>query len=151
MNAPTNVIPLDARKPEPAPLPQSVEAEQAVLGAILINNDAVAQVAGILKPEHFAEEIHRRIYDVATGLVQGGKVATPATLLPFLGDHRLGEITTRQYLARLAAEEQILAELILIPSSQDSTEEQKPEEQSLAQDVIDAIHQADSDEDPAQG
>lgn len=52
--------------------------------------------------------------------------------------------------ARVAAEEQILAELILLPSSQDSTEEQKSEEKSLAQDVTDAIHQADSDEEPAQ-
>jgi hypothetical protein len=54
----------------------------------------------------------------------------------------------RLNMARLAAEEQILSELILLPSSQDPDEEPSPEEKGLAQDVIDAIHQADSEDPP---
>ena len=56
----------------------------------------------------------------------------------------------RLNMARLAAEEQVLAELILLPRSQDSSDEPGPEQKGLAQDVIDAIHQADSDENPVQ-
>ncbi len=84
--------------------PLNVEAEQALLGAILINNDAFSRVSGFLKPEHFSEEVHKRIYDVASQLIRAGKVATPITLKTFLGDADLGGITIPQYLARLAAE-----------------------------------------------
>ncbi len=84
--------------------PHNVEAEQALLGAILVNNDAFDRVSDFLRPEHFAEEIHRRIFEVASALVRGGKIATPITLKTFLGDHDLGGITVPHYLARLAAE-----------------------------------------------
>ena len=50
-----------AVSPEPpfrAP-PANIEAEQALLGAILVNNDAFDRVSDFLKPDHFAEEIHR--------------------------------------------------------------------------------------------
>ena len=84
--------------------PHNIEAEQALLGAILVNNDAFDRVSDFLQPEHFAEEIHRRVYEVTAKLVRGGKIATPITLKTFLGDHDLGGITVPQYLARLAAE-----------------------------------------------
>ncbi len=94
--------------PEPAETfrqpPHNVEAEQALLGAILVNNDAFDRVSDFLKPEHFAEEIHRRIFEVTASLVRAGKIATPITLKTFLGDHDLGGVTVPQYLARLAAE-----------------------------------------------
>jgi replicative DNA helicase len=84
--------------------PHNVEAEQALLGAILVNNDAFDRVSDFLKPEHFSEELHRRIYDVASQLIRAGKIATPITLKTFLGEHDLGGLTIPQYLARLAAE-----------------------------------------------
>ena len=84
--------------------PHNIEAEQALLGAILINNDAYDRVSDFLRPEHFSEELHRRIFDVASQLIRAGKVATPITLKTFLGDADLGGITIPQYLARLAAE-----------------------------------------------
>ena len=86
------------------PGPFNIEAEQALLGAILINNDAFGRVSGFLKSDHFSEELHRRIYDVASQLIRAGKVATPITLKTFLGDADLGGVTIPQYLARLAAE-----------------------------------------------
>ena len=73
--------------------PHNVEAEQALLGAILVNNDAFDRVSDFLQPEHFSEEIHRRIYEVAASLIRAGKIATPITLKTFLGDHDLGGIT----------------------------------------------------------
>lgn len=84
--------------------PRNIEAEQALLGAILVNNDAFDRVSDFLKPEHFSEELHRRIFEVVTQLIRAGKVATPVVMKTFLGDHDLGGVTTSQYLARLAAE-----------------------------------------------
>ncbi len=84
--------------------PHNIEAEQALLGAILVNNDAFDRVSDFLKAQHFAEELHRRIFDVAAQLIRAGKLATPITLKTFLGEHDLGGVTIPQYLARLAAE-----------------------------------------------
>ncbi|HTJ02151.1 MAG TPA: DnaB-like helicase C-terminal domain-containing protein, partial [Methylovirgula sp.] len=84
--------------------PHNVEAEQALLGAILVNNDAFDRVSDFLKAQHFSEELHRRIFDVASQLIRAGKIATPITLKTFLGEHDLGGVTIPQYLARLAAE-----------------------------------------------
>ena len=44
--------------------PHNVEAEQALLGAILVNNEAFYRVSDFLIPEHFYEPIHRTIYEV---------------------------------------------------------------------------------------
>ncbi len=84
--------------------PHNVEAEQALLGAVLVNNDAFDRVSDFLKAEHFSEELHRRVFEVMAQLIRAGKIATPVTLKTFLGDHDLGGMTVPQYLARLAAE-----------------------------------------------
>ncbi|MEX0955587.1 MAG: replicative DNA helicase [Rhizobiaceae bacterium] len=84
--------------------PNNVEAEQALLGAIMVNNDAFYRVSDFLKPGHFHEPIHRKVYEVAGELVRMGKVANPVTLKTFLpADEKIGEMTVSQYLARLAA------------------------------------------------
>ena len=97
-----------ARIGEPEPqfrtAPHNIEAEQALLGAILVNNDAFYRVSDFLDPEHFSEELHRRIYEISQSLIRAGKLATPITLKTFLGDTDLGGMTVSQYLARLAAE-----------------------------------------------
>jgi len=85
--------------------PNNIEAEQALLGAILVNNDAFYRVSDFLKPAHFYEPLHRRIYEVAGELIRMGKLATPVTLKTFLpADEKVGEMTVAQYLGRLAAE-----------------------------------------------
>src|ERR1700677_4728028 len=84
--------------------PHNDEAEQALLGAILINNDAFDRVSDFLRSEHFVQEIHRRIFEIAGSLIRAGKLATPITLKTFLGDHDVGGVTVPQYLARLASE-----------------------------------------------
>jgi replicative DNA helicase len=92
-----------AERPYRTP-PHNLEAEQALLGAILINNDAFDRVSDFLRSEHFVQEIHRRIYEIAGSLIRAGKLATPITLKTFLGEHDLGGVTVPQYLARLATE-----------------------------------------------
>jgi replicative DNA helicase len=100
-----------ARKPAPDPTPSyrsaphNIEAEQALLGAILVNNDAYYRVSDFLEPQHFLEPIHQKIYEVAASLIRAGKLATPITLKTFLPpDVDIAGLTPSQYLARLAAE-----------------------------------------------
>lgn len=90
---------------EPRPLPASVELEQALIGALMLNNAVLHAVGPRLEPAHFSEEIHRRIWSVATDLIADGVVANPTTLPIYLGDHEvLPGVTVRQYLARLFAD-----------------------------------------------
>jgi replicative DNA helicase len=85
--------------------PHNIEAEQALLGAILVNNEAFYRVSDFLEPKHFLETIHQRIFELAGGLIRAGKLATPVTLKTFLPpDFDIAGLTINQYLARLAAE-----------------------------------------------
>jgi replicative DNA helicase len=86
-------------------LPHNIEAEQALLGAILVNNDALYRVSDFLEPLHFFEPVHQQIYDVSRSLIRTGKLASPVTLKTFLpADADIAGLTLAQYLARLAAE-----------------------------------------------
>jgi replicative DNA helicase len=100
-----------ARKPvdETGPLyraaPHNIEAEQALLGAILVNNEAFYRVSDFLEPRHFFEPIHQTIFQLARDLIRAGKIATPVTLKTFLdASIDIGGLNVSQYLARLAAE-----------------------------------------------
>ena len=85
--------------------PHNIEAEQALLGAILVNNEAFYRVSDFLEPQHFFEPIHQKIYELAASLIRAGKVASPVTLKTFLPpDLDVAGLTASQYLARLAAE-----------------------------------------------
>src|SRR5690606_27874020 len=55
--------------------PHNIEAEQALLGAILVNNDAFYRVSDFLKPVHFHDLLHRKIFEVAGEMVRMGKAA----------------------------------------------------------------------------
>src|SRR6202045_3146584 len=85
--------------------PHNIEAEQALLGALLVNNDAFYRVSDFLGPNHFFEAIHQRIFELCGSLIRSGKVATPVTLKTFIPtDLDIAGLTVNQYLARLAAE-----------------------------------------------
>jgi replicative DNA helicase len=85
--------------------PNNIEAEQALLGAILVNNDAFYRVSDFLKSGHFYEPLHRKIFEVAAELIRMGKIATPITLKTFLpADEKVGDMTVAQYIVRLAVE-----------------------------------------------
>src|ERR1700735_4705271 len=104
----SNVLKLapDAGTPAYRSAPHNIEAEQSVLGAILVNNDAFYRVSDFLEPKHFFEPIHQTIFETAGSLIRMGKGATPGTLKTFVpADTDLGAgMTVGQYLARLAAE-----------------------------------------------
>jgi replicative DNA helicase len=85
--------------------PHNIEAEQALLGAILVNNEAFYRVSDFLEPRHFFEPVHQKIYEISASLIRAGKIASPVTLKTFLpADADIGGLTVSQYLARLAAE-----------------------------------------------
>ena len=84
--------------------PHNIEAEQALLGAILVNNEACDRVTGFLTHEHFFEPLHGRIFETAARLIRAGKLASPVTLKTYFEqDESLDEIGGAKYLARLAA------------------------------------------------
>ena len=103
----SNVLKLapDAGAPAFRSAPHNIEAEQALLGAILVNNDAFYRVSDFLEPKHFFEPIHQTIYETGGSLIRMGKIATPVTLKTFVpAETDIGGMTVGQYLARLAAE-----------------------------------------------
>src|SRR5712671_6599267 len=103
----SNVLKLtpDAGTPSYRSAPHNIEAEQSLLGAILVNNDAFYRVSDFLEPKHYFEPLHQTIYETAGSLIRMGKVATPVTLKTFLpAETDIGGMTVGQYLARLAAE-----------------------------------------------
>jgi replicative DNA helicase len=95
----------DHQTPHYRVAPHNIEAEQALLGAILVNNEAFYRVSDFLEARHFFEPIHQKIYELTSQLIRAGKIASPVTLKTFLpADADIGGLTVSQYLARLAAE-----------------------------------------------
>jgi len=104
----SNVLKLapDPATPAYRTAPHNIEAEQALLGAILINNDAFYRVSDFLESRHFFLRLHQEIFETSGSLIRMGKVANPVTLKTFVTESEtdLGGMTVPQYLARLAAE-----------------------------------------------
>lgn len=83
--------------------PSNLEAEQALLGAIFVDNGALERVAAIVKPEHFFEPLHGRIFEVVREMIETGRPATPVSIKSYMDDIDLGGVTSSQYLMRLAS------------------------------------------------
>src|ERR1700686_3339771 len=84
------------------PPPHNAEAEQALLGAMLMNNTAHGRVSEFLLPEHFADAVHGRIYAAIGKLIERGQIADVVTLKNlFDQDGALTEIGGSAYLVRL--------------------------------------------------
>ena len=83
--------------------PHNIEAEQALLGALLVNNDVYDRVASIVEAHHFYDPLHQRIFETAGRRIQKNALATPVTLKPFFEtDPGMAEVGGPAYLARLA-------------------------------------------------
>ncbi|RFB80689.1 replicative DNA helicase [Methylovirgula sp. 4M-Z18] len=104
-----NVEPLTGRLPvaqQPSfrVAPHNLEAEQALLGAILVNNDAFDRVSDFLRAEHFQETRHGKIYEICASLIRSGKIASTVTVKTFLNEAEWGDVNPAKYLGRLASE-----------------------------------------------
>jgi replicative DNA helicase len=83
-------------------LPQNVEAEAALLGALMVDNRLVEDIQLKLKPHHFFEPLHGRIYEAILKLTDSNRVANPVTLRPlFEADESIKEVGGPAYLAQL--------------------------------------------------
>ncbi len=83
-------------------LPANVEAEAALLGALMLDNRLVEDVGLKLKPHHFHEDLHGRIYDSILKLTDKNMVANPVTLRPmFEADEAMKQVGGPGYLAGL--------------------------------------------------
>src|SRR5277367_6085903 len=97
-------VPAQPETPAYRTPPQNLEAEQALLGALLVNNATYHRVSEFLRPEYFFEPVHQRIYEAAEKLIERGQIASPVTLKPFFEqDGALSDIGGARYLAQLAA------------------------------------------------
>ena len=84
--------------------PHNIEAEQALLGAILVNNEAFDRVTGFLEAHHFFDPLHGQIFDTIVKLQAAAKPATPVTLRTFFETAAPVNptLTVPQYLGKLA-------------------------------------------------
>ena len=62
--------------------PHNIELEQALLGAILVNNEAFYRISDFLEPQHFFEPHHQKIFEIVASLVRVGKTATRSPSRP---------------------------------------------------------------------
>lgn len=85
----------------------SIEAEQALLGAVLINNDALRAVDGLVTRDDFSEPLHGHLWNIMLEAERAGRRIDPKLLVAKLGPDAklpLANLTVGQYVARLAAE-----------------------------------------------
>lgn len=84
-------------------IPHNEEVEQALLGALLVNNKALEKVSEFLRAEHFYNPVHGRIYTAISTFVERGQDASPITLKSYFEkDQDLSHVGGGQYLADLA-------------------------------------------------
>jgi replicative DNA helicase len=82
--------------------PSNLEAEQALLGSILVNNDIIDEVSTIISSNIFYDPAHIKIYEVIESLNNKGMIANPITLKNFFEkDNMLIEVGGTEYLVKL--------------------------------------------------
>ena len=82
--------------------PSNLEAEQALLGWILVNNDIIDEVSNTINPSSFYDPAHTKIYEVIQTLNNKGMIANPITLKNFFEkDNMLSEVGGTEYLVKL--------------------------------------------------
>jgi len=83
-------------------LPSNIEAEQALIGSILINNDIIDEISNIVNHKNFYDPLHSKIYNLIENLHNKGMIANPITLKnSFENDAALSEIGGTEYLVKL--------------------------------------------------
>ena len=82
--------------------PSNLEAEQALLGSILVNNDIIDEVSNLVSANIFYDPAHIKIYEVIESLNNKGMIANPITLKNFFEkDNMLTEVGVTEYLVKL--------------------------------------------------
>ena len=83
-------------------LPSNIEAEQALIGSVLVNNDIIDEISNIVNHKNFYDPLHSKIYNLIENLHNKGMIANPITLKnSFENDEALSEIGGTEYLVKL--------------------------------------------------
>ncbi len=83
-------------------LPSNLEAEQALIGSVLVNNDIIDEISNIVSSSKFFDPIHKKIYEVIESLNNKGMIANPITLKNYFeNDNGLSEVGGSEYLVKL--------------------------------------------------
>lgn len=81
----------------------NIEAEQALIGAALVDNTVLDRCQGLVKPEHFSNALHSRIFHQMLRRQENGERSTPTLLArKFVEDRDMEEIGGSSYLVRMA-------------------------------------------------
>lgn len=92
-------------------LPHNIEAEQALLGAVLMTNDAWDACSELVEADHFFEPLHTKLWTLLGERIMAGQTITPVTLVAQLGSDAGFEIfdgmSVGEYVARLSAQSAI--------------------------------------------
>ncbi len=82
--------------------PSNLEAEQALIGSILVNNDIIDEISTIVSSISFYDPAHVKIYEVIENLNNKGMIANPITLKNYFEkDDMLGDVGGTEYLVKL--------------------------------------------------
>ena len=85
-------------------LPVSLDSEQALLGAILFDNEIFYRVSSFLKAEHFFDPVHQLIFTACGDLISSGRLASPVTIDTYLASAQgYRDAGGKRYLEQLAA------------------------------------------------
>jgi replicative DNA helicase len=96
------MLDLRAAKAEPAHAPSNMDAEAAVLGALLYDNSAFERLGEFLQPRHFFEPFHQRLFAAIDAGLRKGQLVEPVLLADqFEGDEGFEQLGRMRYLADL--------------------------------------------------
>ena len=92
----------DLVKDRPRELPNNIEAEQSVIGSILVSNDIFDDVSPIINYTKFYDPIHQKIFLAIENLISKGMLANPITLKNYFeNDKNLIELEGHEYLVKI--------------------------------------------------
>ncbi len=95
-------IRLNISNSEEKKLPSNLEAEQALIGSVLVNNDIIDEISNITNSQKFFDPGHRKIYEVIENLNSKGMIANPITLKNYFETNEsLAEVGGVDYLVKL--------------------------------------------------
>ncbi len=81
-------------------LPNNIEAEQAVIGSILVNNDIFDEISTIISSINFYDPMHQKIYESIESLIYKGMLANPITLKNYFEDEK-DDLNIPEYLVKI--------------------------------------------------
>ena len=95
--------------------PANLEAEQALIGSILVNNDIIDEISNLINSNIFYDPAHVKIFEVIESLNNKGMIANPITLKNFFEkDNMLNEVGGTEYLVKLTRFLVLLNKLLIM-------------------------------------